>query len=82
MEAIKTVLREIYVTVLQLDIAPAELADVHLIANLGIDSIITLEILTQVENRFGIIVEDDDMTPGLVDSLDALADYVANRQGG
>lgn len=80
MEAIKAVLRDIYVTVLRLQMAPAELVETHLIANLGIDSIIALEILTQVENRFGIVVEDEDITPALVDSLDALSAYVAKKQ--
>ncbi len=80
MEEIKAVLRDIYVTVLRLQIAPSDLVETQLIADLGIDSILTLEILTQVENRFGIIVEDEDITPALVDSLDALSDYVAKQK--
>jgi acyl carrier protein len=80
MQEIKTALREVFITALRLDINPADIGKADLIAQLGIDSIVLMEIITQVENRFGIIIEDEDVSPALVDSLDTFAAYIAKKQ--
>lgn len=80
MQEIKTALREVFVEALRLDLNPAHIGEADLIAQLGIDSIVLMEILTQVENRFEIIIEDEDVSPALVDSLDAFASYIAKKQ--
>ena len=73
MQEIKTALREVFVEALRLDLNPADIGEADLIAQLGIDSIVLMEILTQVENRFEIIIEDEDVSPALVDSLNVFA---------
>ena len=80
MQEIKMALREIFVETLRLDINPAQIAESDLITGLGIDSIVLMEILTQVENRFEISIEDEDVSPTLVDSLDTFAAYIAKKQ--
>lgn len=80
MQDIKTTLRDLLVSTLRLQIAPSDIGETGLIAQLGIDSLGTLEILTRIENTFHIIVDDTDVSPALVDSLDTLAAYIAAKQ--
>ncbi|TAK81066.1 MAG: acyl carrier protein [Aquabacterium sp.] len=46
-----------------------------------IDSTGFLELITFLETTFGIEVGDEEMVPENLDSLDALAAYVARKQG-
>jgi len=80
MEEIKTALREIFVETLRLQMRPIQVGERDLVAQLGIDSIALMEIITRVENRFQIIVEDDDVSPTLVNSFDTLATYIAGKK--
>jgi len=45
-----------------------------------IDSTGVLELVTFVENEYGITVADDDMVPANFDSIDALAGFVAKKR--
>ena len=81
MQDIKHTLREIFVQTLRLQADPAQLQETDLIAQLGLDSIAALEIITQVEHRFQITIDDDDISPTLVDSLDTLSAYIAKKRG-
>ena len=80
MEDIKSGLRDLFVETLRLPISPAEVGETNLIADLGIDSIGTMELLTRVENQFDILIDDADVSPDLVDSLNTLADYIAQKK--
>jgi acyl carrier protein len=80
MEDIKSGLRELFVDTLRLPISPAEMRETNLIADLGIDSIGVMELLTRVENQFKILIDDADVSPALVDSLDTLSDYIAQKK--
>ena len=80
METIKSSLRELFVDTLHLSISPAEMAETNLIDDLGIDSIGTMELLTRVENHFHILIDDADVSLSLVDSLDTLANYIAQKK--
>lgn len=80
METIKSSLRELFVDTLRLPISPAEVGESNLIADLGIDSIGAMELLTRVENQFNILIDDAEAVPALVDSLHALASYIAQKQ--
>jgi acyl carrier protein len=80
MEDIKSGLRELFVETLHLPISPTEMRETNLIADLGIDSIGVMELLTRVENQFNILIDDADVSPGLVDSLNTLADYITQKQ--
>ena len=56
--------------------ARSQIGEKNLVAQLGIDSIGLMEILTRVENRFHITIEEEDVSSTLVDSLDTFAKYV------
>ena len=51
----------------------------NLVDQLGIDSIVALELITRVEEEFGIIVDDDDVSLALVDSYATLSSYVSDK---
>lgn len=76
MEETKQRLRDIYVRALRLPPERAVFGDTNLVRSLGVDSISAMEILIWVEEEFQILIEDRDLSPDLVDSLDVLARYV------
>ena len=80
MQDIKAGLRELFVDTLRLPISPAEVGETNLIAQLGIDSIGAMELLTRVENQFNILIDDADVSPALVDSLSTLSDYIVQKK--
>lgn len=80
MEDIKSDLRKLFVETLRLPISPTEVGETNLIADLGIDSIGAMELLTRVENKFSIQIDDADVSPALVDSLNTLSDYIAQKK--
>jgi len=82
MEEIKTALRALLVETLRSPIAPTHIGESDLVAQLGIDSIGLMEIITRVENTFHITIEEEDVSPTLVDSLDTFARYVQAKQDG
>ena len=46
-----------------------------------IDSMVMVDLITYLERTYGITVDEDDMVPENFDSIDAIAAYVARRQG-
>ena len=80
MEEIKAALREILVETLRLPIDPEQVGESDLVAQLGIDSIGLMEIITRVEQRFHIAVEEEDIPSTLVNSLDTFAAYVKKKK--
>lgn len=60
---------------------PAALGDGDSLLERGvIDSTGVLEVIMFVESEFGIAVEDAEMVPENLDSIDALAAFVARKQ--
>jgi acyl carrier protein len=82
MSQIKERLRQIIVQALRLNRTPESIPDQNLTAELGLDSINSLELLIFVENEFKIQIDDADLSVSLVDSLDGLAAYIENKLGG
>lgn len=81
MDEIKQQLRKVLVTSLELDRAPDSIPDRGLVAELGLDSVNTLEYLIWVESEFEIQIDDEDLSVELIDDLDTLASYVEARRG-
>jgi acyl carrier protein len=69
-------LRKVLVEALELDRDPATVPDHNLVAELGLDSINTIEFLIWVESEFHIEIADEDLSVELIDDLDRLASYV------
>lgn len=62
--------------------APETLADSTLLVTSGIiTSLSLLELATFIEDRFAVILSDDDVGTERMDSIDRLADLVAERAG-
>jgi len=57
MEEIKAALREIFVETLRLRIAPTQIGEGDLVAQLGIDSLGLMEIITRVEIDFRLLLK-------------------------
>jgi len=79
MKQIKDRLREIFLKALRLHRTAESIPDQNLTAELGLDSINSLEVLIWVENEFGIQIDDEDLSVALIDSMDVLAAYVENK---
>ena len=62
---------------------PATVTDATSLLQEGIvDSTGVLEIISFVEMSFGVTVEDEEMLPENLDSIAAIARFVARKQGG
>ena len=46
-----------------------------------IDSTGILEVVSFIEEKFGITVQDDELVPDNLDSIGAIANYVMRKQG-
>jgi len=71
-------MKELLVEVLEVSIAPSQLSDEEVIfeGELDADSIMALEILTSVEDRFGIVFEDSDVTMRMLQTVSTLVEAV------
>jgi acyl carrier protein len=72
-------LRKVLVESLDLQREPETIPDTNLVAELGLDSINTIEFLIWVEGEFGIEIADEDLSVDLIDDLNRLAQYVEER---
>jgi acyl carrier protein len=79
MSETKDRLRKVLVEALELDRDPTTVPDTNLVAELGLDSINTIEFLIWVESEFQIEIADEDLSVELIDDLDRLASYVEAR---
>ena len=61
---------------------PAELADDASLLDRGIiDSTGVLEVILFIEDTFGIKVEDNEMLPDNLDSIERITNFVARKRG-
>lgn len=52
----------------------------NLIEEVGLNSIVGIEILVRIENEFDIEIDDDDLSVELLTSLDTIAAYIESKQ--
>ncbi len=55
--------------------------DVSFLANGLIDSTGVLELVSFVEEQYGISVKDDELVPANFDSVDNLSDFITKKRG-
>ena len=66
-----------------LSISPDEIdSDQPLMDDVGLDSVQTLEVVVGLEDVFGVTVEDADFDIENFSTVEAIADYVRERQSG
>jgi acyl carrier protein len=75
-------LRKTIVKALQSNIPPEAIKGENMIEELNISSVDSLEILVWVENEFGIMIDDSDLSQELIMSLDNLKAYVVSKLEG
>jgi len=54
-------------------------ANTDLIVDMGLDSIEALDVLLRAEERFGIVIEDEDLNRELFRTIGIFAEYVVNK---
>lgn len=79
-EVLDLQLRELYVRALRLHVKPVDLPREDLLSRLDIDSVKAVEILINIETAFGIEVDPEQLSAGILDSFEGLARYVAAKQ--
>ncbi|WP_412530070.1 acyl carrier protein [Burkholderia lata] len=79
-ESLDLQLRELYIRALRLHRRAETLPPDGLLAALSIDSVSMLEISIGVEAKYGIEIDPDDLSANLLDSFDALARYIRDKQ--
>jgi acyl carrier protein len=75
--------RQILIDILSLDPhGPAMDAHTRLLGSIPeLDSMAVVNVLTALEEHFGIVVEDDEINAATFDTLGSLADFVAHKLG-
>lgn len=77
---IKERIKNLFISVLDLEIKSSELSSDGLITKYGLNSVDALELLMNIENEFDVEIDEEDLTSELVDSIDHLVEYVKARQ--
>jgi len=72
-------LKEIFIESLELNKKKEEIDGSDLITELSINSVDALEILVRVENKYDIIIPDEDLNASLISTLDGFAQYIIGR---
>jgi len=84
LERLTRKIKELVIGRLKLDVEPGEIEDEELLfdGSLGLDSITMLELVDAIESRYGFEVDDEDLTPELVETARSLAEYVMRKAQG
>lgn len=72
-------LKKIIIESLELSKTKDEIDGSDLITELNINSIEALEILVRVENKYDIMIPDEDLSAELISSLEGFANYIIGR---
>jgi acyl carrier protein len=75
-------IKHILVEDMQLNVIPEAIPDNYslLESGLALDSILIAELITRIEDRFGLQLDDDALNAELFNNLSLLAGFVAQRQ--
>jgi acyl carrier protein len=72
--------RQIIISVLKLETAPADIAPHTSLHELGLDSMSVVELLTQIEIAFDIVIDVDDLSTDLFARFDTLVNLVGAKR--
>ena len=68
-------LLDIYNNVLDVQIEEKEFLKGNLINNLNLDSLVSLQLISEIERKFDVIIEEDDIAILIIDSPHYFTDY-------
>lgn len=54
----------------------------HELQSLGMDSLLFIRLLVQIESEFGILIDDEDLINPILKNFDTLLGYVSNKVKG
>lgn len=83
-DELKTDLKQLLVDGLKLEhVNPAEIDDSApiFVEGLGLDSIDALELVVLVEERYGVVIPDEDVGKQAFASISALSEYILSQPG-
>lgn len=73
-------IEQIIIDHLKLDKKPGELDTAQdFLAEYGLNSVDALELLLTIEKEFDIEIDDEDLNADLINSINSLSQYVANK---
>lgn len=72
-------LRQIVIDVLKLEIAPHQISGESSLQDLGLESMSVVELLTQIEIAFDVVIDVDDLSVELFARFDTLLNFVGNK---
>lgn len=83
MTDLRSDIRAAIVRALKLPISPDEIDNAAPLfgAGLGLDSIDALELVLEIERSFGVVIGDEDTGGKVLQSVDAIAEYVETQKG-
>lgn len=73
------ILRGIVSNVLKLEVAPTEIIAETNLYELGLESLSVVDLLTQVEIAFGIVIDVDDLSAELFGRFSTLTEFVQRK---
>ena len=82
-ECVAVRVKALVMQVLQVDLDPGEIADDEPLFGDGLDadSMVALELVSAIEQEFGIAVTDEELRVELFESLQTLVEYVEGKVG-
>jgi acyl carrier protein len=82
-DTLKQQIKQALVTSLRLPISPDDIRDdAPLFGDgLGLDSVDALELVLEIERRFGVAIADEQTGTAVLKSIDTIADHIASVRG-
>jgi len=71
-------IRRLVVGKFNLDISPQDiLAEQSLIElGVGVDSVSTLEFIMELEEEFGVSIDESEVSPGILETIESLSEFI------
>lgn len=73
-------IRRLVVGKFNLDIEPRDISAEQSLIELGVgvDSVSTLEFIMELEEEFGVSIDESEVDPGVLETVDSLSDFIVS----
>ena len=71
-------MRRLVVSKFNLDIEPQDISAEQSLIELGVgvDSVSTLEFIMELEEEFGVSIDESEIDPGILETVDSLSEFI------
>ena len=71
-------IRRLVIGKFNLDIEPQDISAEQSLIELGVgvDSVSTLEFIMELEEEFGVSIDESDVPPGILETVDSLSEFI------